>query len=286
LQFTSTVTVTVNSTAAITVGSPVPATPSVGQAVAFALTYNNNNGAGSPIQKLTVEWGDGQVNNFSGAPASISHVYNSPGGYLVLVTGSDALGDTSSGSSSVTVSPRARPTVTISSSTSNPQPNSPVTFTIVATATTGNTIIGIVVDFGDGSSAALAGGAGSVQHVYTASGTYQVTATATDTTGQTGQGSTIIVVSDVAGPAPTAGFTISPTTGTTKTTFNFDGSDSTGNIVSYTWNFGDGKTETNSGPTTTHNYSATGTGTYTIRLTVTDNRGRTATKTATLTVTS
>jgi PKD repeat protein len=276
---TATVTVNVNSTASITVGSPVPSSPSAGQTVSFALTYGSTTTGASPITRITVDWGDGTSNNFSGAPSSISHVYGSPGGYLVTVTGFDSLGDTANGSSSVTVSPRARPTVTISSSTTSPQPGSPVSFTIGATATTGNTITSIVVDFGDGSSVTLPGNSTSVQHVYAASGTYQVTATAIDNSGQSGQATTVIVVGDA---APTAGFTVSPSSGTTKTAFFFNGGDSTGNGLSYAWDFGDGST--GSGVTATHTFLKTGT--FVIRLTVTDSRGRTATKTATLTVTS
>jgi PKD repeat protein len=52
----------------------------------------------------------------------------------------------------------------------------------------------------------------------------------------------------------------------------FDGSGSwggSGGIVSYTWNFGDGTSDT--GPTPAHVYAATGT--YRITLTVTDDLG-------------
>jgi chitodextrinase len=58
----------------------------------------------------------------------------------------------------------------------------------------------------------------------------------------------------------------------------FDGSASTdadGRIVSYTWAFGDGTTETNAFPTTRHDYGLVGT--YRATLTVTDDRGMSAT---------
>ncbi len=88
--------------------------------------------------------------------------------------------------------------------------------------------------------------------------------------------------------APTASFTAMPNPAEVNQTVNFDGSASTDNdtvscnpstnankcIVSYFWAFGDGATQTTTGPTTTHSYGAPGT--YRATLTVTDNDGQTA----------
>ncbi|HKY43931.1 MAG TPA: S8 family serine peptidase [Pyrinomonadaceae bacterium] len=87
---------------------------------------------------------------------------------------------------------------------------------------------------------------------------------------------------------PTASFTAMPNPAEVNQTVNFDGSASTDNdtvgcdpgsnankcIVSYFWSFGDGATQTTTGPTTTHSYNAPGT--YRATLTVTDNDGQTA----------
>src|SRR3954451_8849512 len=80
---TAKVTINVNSTAGITVGTVVPATPSVNQPVTVPLTYGTT---GSPITRVTVNWGDG-VDTFSGQPASVSHTYSRPGSFLVQITG-------------------------------------------------------------------------------------------------------------------------------------------------------------------------------------------------------
>ena len=52
----------------------------------------------------------------------------------------------------------------------------------------------------------------------------------------------------------------------------FDASTSKGNIVSYSWDFGDGRTAT--GVHTSHSYGLAGT--YTVTLTVKDDRGNVA----------
>jgi len=77
------------------------------------------------------------------------------------------------------------------------------------------------------------------------------------------------------GDGPKASFIFSPTAPREDDDIFFDGSASTGNIVSYTWNFGDGRSETNSGPTARHRYSLAST--YNVTLTVTDDLGRSQT---------
>ncbi len=73
---------------------------------------------------------------------------------------------------------------------------------------------------------------------------------------------------------PVAAITATPTFGATPLTVNFDASnssDSDGNIVSYTWDFGDGSSvETTTSPTPTHIF--TDIGTYQASVYVTDDR--------------
>ena len=72
------------------------------------------------------------------------------------------------------------------------------------------------------------------------------------------------------GPVPN--FFFSPTAPRESDDVFFDGSGSTGSIVSYSWSFGDGRSSTSSSPTARHNYGLAGT--YIVVLTVTDDAGR------------
>ena len=84
---------------------------------------------------------------------------------------------------------------------------------------------------------------------------------------------------------PIASFTITPSAGEAPLEVRFDGStssDSYGRITSYTWDFGDGYTETGTGPTTTHIYVTPGT--FTATLTVTNDPGATNTTSKAITV--
>ena len=92
-------------------------------------------------------------------------------------------------------------------------------------------------------------------------------------------------LSDAANSAPTASFTVTPSSGTTATSFAFDGtgsSDPDGDALTYAWAFGDGATAT--GATATHTYAVPGT--YTATLTVDDGRGGTNATTRSVTVSS
>jgi len=73
--------------------------------------------------------------------------------------------------------------------------------------------------------------------------------------------------------SPTAEFTYSPEVPFTEQEVSFDASASRpqADITTYEWDFGDGGTETNSGPLTTHTYKDPNI--YTVILTVTDSNG-------------
>ena len=280
------VTVSVNTTQAITIGAVTPSSPTVGQTVTFPLTYATTSGA-TPVTRITVNWGDGRVESFSGQQGAISHSYSAAGSYVVQVTGTDATGDTSTTSASVTVGPRPLPTVSIAlSGTTQPTAGTVTIFNLTATEPTTSTatITDVTVNFGDGTGmvdlGATSGTNIPIQHVYQSAGTFRVTAIATDSNGASNSASSIVVVQarqplgvSITSSTPTV------TGGTAVVTFTASVTPTTGvTAARYDWNFGDGLSSTTTSNVTTHSYS-TGTGPRTVNVTVTSTDGQTATGT-------
>jgi PKD repeat protein len=123
-------------------------------------------------------------------------------------------------------------------------------------------------EYGDGTT----GTGVSTTHIYTATGTYNLSLTVTDTSNLSSTASTTAAI-NAQPPMANAG---GPYSGVPGVAVTFNGSGSTdpqNEALSYAWNFGDGTT--GSGISTTHAYSAVGT--YNISLTVTDTSNLTST---------
>ena len=132
-----------------------------------------------------------------------------------------------------------------------------------ATARDDKDIQGYRWDFGDGESA----NGKEVSHKFASAGVFTVTLTVTDNQGGKGTESKGVTIQD--NFAPVAKFT-GPEEIETGKAASFDGSQSTdsdGNIVEYSWDFGDGKSA--AGKKVTHIFNSEKT--YTVTLTVTDN---------------
>jgi len=138
----------------------------------------------------------------------------------------------------------------------------------------GHTIESYSWDFGDGGKASGAG----ASHLFGSAGIFNVVLNVTDEVGQTAVVSKAVSVAvPTETTAPAADFVFSPTAPTTGQTVSFNASQSKAaaghSIVSYSWNFGDGGTD--SGVTASHAFN-TG-GTYNVVLMVTDDLGHTGT---------
>ena len=138
-----------------------------------------------------------------------------------------------------------------------------------ATISTSNPISQWNWNFGDGNSSTQT----SPSHNYTSPGTYTVTLISKNGLGCKDTMQRNITVF----PAPVADFTTGPTCLNTPVTIT---NNSTGNIVSQNWSFGNGITSTQTTPSLTY----TATGNYTISLTVTTSDNCTDTKTLNITV--
>ena len=134
-------------------------------------------------------------------------------------------------------------------------------------------------NFGDGTSSSGL----LTTHVFRTVGNFPVTLTVTDARGAATQVTQQVTVAPPT--PPTVAFTISPTPAPANTDvfFNASASRAVGpgrTLVSYNWNFGDGRT--GSGVTTTHRYA--GNGSYIVTLAVVDDAGATTQTTQTLLV--
>jgi hypothetical protein len=91
-------------------------------------------------------------------------------------------------------------TIALTSGSAAPRKDVATTFNVTAAPAAGTSppsaITSMSIDFGDGESVSLPGSATTVAHVFRRSGTFTVTARATDSAGATGSGSTVIVVTD------------------------------------------------------------------------------------------
>ena len=96
-------------------------------------------------------------------------------------------------------------------------------------------------DFGDGSGSSEADPA----HVFTTPGTYSVSLSASGPGGEDTQLRTDLIV--VTEPAPVAGFSATPTSGTAPLEVSFT-NESTGEIDAFLWDFGDGSGSSEADP--------------------------------------
>lgn len=140
----------------------------------------------------------------------------------------------------------------------------PATVNFTDQSTEGDTtIVSWLWDFGDGSTSTQV----SPSHTYTNPGVYTITLLVRDANGCSDELSIddMITITN----APDAQFTANPNNACfAPQTISFNNT-STGNGLTYAWDFGDGSTSTDSDPT--HTYTSTGA--YTVSLTITNNIG-------------
>jgi len=157
------------------------------------------------------------------------------------------------------------PRADFTSSPSEPAPGDTVQFTDKSTDPDGE-VVSWFWDFGDGT--------GSTEqnptHQYGEAGTYTVELTVEDDDGATDSVSKEITVV-VPNQPPQAEFSFSPQKPKVgeEVQFTDESSDPDGEVVSWSWDFGDGSTSSERNPS--HKYSDAGT--FTVTLTVTDDKG-------------
>ena len=239
-----------------------PVVPTTDDIVHFTDSSYDNDGN---VTAWFWNFGDGVTSNNQNP----THQYQNYGSYNVIleVTDSDGLTDTN-GITYITV--KKRPTAQFSFSPLTPKLDDTIQFTDLSSAYN-STIISYSWNFGDGTTSTEK----NPTHKYLNSGTYTVTLEVTDSNGLKRIKTVSIPINQ--NQAPVSSFTHTPSEPTTADSIQFADSsyDLDGNIVSWSWNFGDGTSSTEKNPV--HKYSASGT--YTVVLQVSDNEGVSDSKT-------
>lgn len=258
-----------------------PSTPKASEAILFDASKScagsldsTGNCPASAGTIVSYEWSFGD--STSGSGRTTSHTYTLQRSYLVTLTVTSDKGVSASSTQAVNVGAGSTPTPAFTFSPSAPSPNQDIYFDATTSKPgTGHVLTRYVFNFGDGSTFSDSS-MPTTSHRYTAAGTYQVTLTVADDSGQTASITQSVAVG--AGTAPNPTFTYSPTSVTPGQTINFDATQSTAGVgrtlAQYTWNWGDGTANTaTSAAQTTHVFVTAGT--YQVILTVTDDLGQT-----------
>ena len=230
----------------ITVSAPIavdfsynPAAPVAGQDVQFV-----NSSTGS-ITSYSWDFGDGSTSSLKDPV----HKYSSAGSYTITLTASNARSSKTQ-SKTITVNQSLTPSFTYTPS--SPYAGQSVQFT---DGSSGNPS-SWQWNFGDGGTSNLK----NPTHIYSSAGNYTVTLTVANNVESKSTSKTITVK-----PLVQADFTYSPSNPTVGASIQFTDK-STGNITSWSWQFGDGSTSTQKNPTKAY----TAAGSYNVKLTVSD----------------
>ena len=251
-----------------------PIAPQVMTTVTFDATSTTNNGAACATA-CTYAWNFGDGTTATGI--TTTHQFRTVGNFATALTVTDSRGASANVVKTVPVGAGTPPTAVFTVSPQNPGIDQDVFFNATQSVpAAGRTITKYEWSFGDGQFATGV----VVTHRYSAPGVYQVQLTNTDDAGSIGRSAPLsLTVGPTVGPTPTATLSVSPTSPKPGQVASFNASGSRpgsgANIVSYTFNWGDGSPEevvTN--PLQSHVYVAAGT--FTATVTVRDSLGRTA----------
>ncbi|MFT5700537.1 MAG: PKD repeat protein [Desulforhopalus sp.] len=231
----------------------------------------NGGGSTGSITDYSWAYGDGGA----GTGSISSHTYQNSGSYTATLTVKNGEGAMEQASVLITITEpvsTALPVAGISASTLSGEAPLTVSFNGNSSTSDAPPIAAYNWGFGDNST----GSGSSINHVYNAAGEYIATLTVEDSNGTSEEVSVVITVTEVTLPnPPVASISASVISGTAPLSVSFDGSASTGEIATYSWDFGD-SSSAGSGPAVDHVYSSLGN--YTAILTVTDTAGQTAKK--------
>ncbi|WP_373044335.1 PKD domain-containing protein [Vulgatibacter sp.] len=216
------------------------------------------------------DFGDGSAH---ATTAATSHTFTTVGTYTVQLTVTDDQGVTGTDSLTVTVANNLPP-VASAGTDQYVAPGTQITLDASGSSDADGNIVGYLWNFGDGTP----NGSGRVvTHTYGTAGVYLATVTVTDDRGATDSDQIAVVVGGSSGgnlpPQANAGPARTVGVGTAATLDGSLSSDPDGSVVSWSWDFGDGQSNTSGSATVQHTWAAAGI--YSVTLTVTDDDGAT-----------
>jgi PKD repeat protein len=264
----------------ITVTQPANLPPVASATVSCAqnvCTFDGRSSTDEDASSLTYSWNYGNGSTGSG-PVPIK-TFTGPGTFTVVLTVKDKWGVTAT----YTMAPL---TIVMPAGNTAPVPTFITSCTALACGTsssgtvdpnTGDTIA-YSWNFGDGTPVSTST---SPSHTYALAGTYTITLTTTDGWGNAASTSQVVsLIEPVSNVAPVPTFTVQ-CTALACLTNSFGTNDPNGDVIRYSWDFGDG-TALSTAASPPHTYLVAGT--YTITLTVTDGWNRSASITQPVTV--
>ncbi|WP_439481413.1 PKD domain-containing protein [Cyclobacterium plantarum] len=225
--------------------------------VAFSSENSSDEGE---IVSYAWDFGDG---NNSTAP-NPTYTYNNIGEFDVVLTLTDDSGLESSATVQIKVVDLEEP---IAVATADVQQGiAPLTVQFDGSESEANgSIVSYAWDFDDEATATMV----SPVHTFNNPGTYTVSLTVIDDTGESAQTSLVIEVQENLPPVAIPDASVTTGNAPLTVAFNGDGSSDDQGEVTYLWDFGNGDTSTEANP----DYTFTQTGTYNVTLTVTDANG-------------
>jgi PKD repeat protein/predicted nucleic acid-binding Zn ribbon protein len=217
------------------------------------------------ISSYAWDFGDGTL----GQGVSPSHVYKTAGIHTAVLTVTDRGTPSQTGTKNRPINATAapvtnqKPAASFTASKGSGNASLTVAFNASGSSDTDGNITQYAWDFGDGKK----GSGVKTSHLYESAGTYQATLTVTDDKGSsvsTYQAISVMAVKNL----PHADFSATPLTGVSPLQVQFNDT-SSGDPISWTWDFGDGGSSFVKNPT--HSYVSAGN--YTVSLRVTNKDG-------------
>jgi PKD repeat protein len=248
-------------------GGPVEG--AVGAAIQF--DGSGSNDLDGSISSYRWEFGDGT----SRKGKKVSNTYSAAGTYNVTLTVTDNGGRPSSDTTQAKIGSSSSPPVADAGGPYEGAVNAKVQFDASRSNDPDGNIASYSWDFGDGAS----GKGKKPKHAYSSSGKFTATITVVDNSGESDTESTNVEIGQ-GGKAPEAKAG-GPYVGVTDRPVSFNGGRSSGNISSYSWDFGDGTSGKGKAPTKTYD----SVGFYTVTLTVTSGNGQTDSDSSTVSIT-